>query len=541
MAVVLLYAATYSSVPTSDGYHWVAVVDRGTARELLPAYHALPMYLVFHLKGLLASAGVPVETLPLVQGLNAALAATGASLLYSMVVVLGGGVARGLLGGGLLAVSFGYWYFANGELHHFSLVLLQAIFFLILHARARASGLSWPFLAGLGALNALAVLFHQENFLFGFAAVALLMVGRPWSAGLRDALVYTLTGSVATAGLAVLIGFGLRGSQSLDELVRWFFWVFYAAGDPQPYVLGNALTAFVRMCKGQLTALTFGTQVVADASRDPALLQIPTVSALTALTLLAYGLLILLLATLWRRRRTFSVTQRAAAAGCVVWLGAYKLLLHWWFWPTAPEYHIVTLPPLILLLILGATAWRARSQSMRARGSWAIGAPVALLVLVALTNFQAAILPWHRYGEMKDALAEEVRTTFRADDLLVSSESGIDPVLARTGEHLHLKAILGRSSPQAGLATIRAAIAGQRTAGRRVFVYNLVPSPFSLLGLGQAAALRGEPPPTAQDIEGLLEDLRRTYTLVPVLAYWEETKEPLYLFGRRSEWIWEVR
>jgi hypothetical protein len=142
---------------------------------------------------------------------------------------------------------------------------------------------------------------------------------------------------------------------------------------------------------------------------------------------------------------------------------------------------------------------------------------------------------------MKDALAARARTMFRPDDLFVSSESGIDPVLARTGGHLPVKAVFDRSTPQTAVATIRAAIAGQLAAGRRVFVYNLVPSPFTLLGLGQAAALRGEPPPTAQDFEGLLEELRRTYILVPVLAYWEESQAPLYLFGRRSEWIWEVR
>ena len=113
-----LYGATYSSVPTSDGYEWVALVDRGAAREMLPAYHALPMYAVFLLGRLLAAAGLPVATLPLIQGVNALLAGAGAVLISRTVVVLGGGGALGLVGGGLLAVSFGLWYFANGELHH---------------------------------------------------------------------------------------------------------------------------------------------------------------------------------------------------------------------------------------------------------------------------------------------------------------------------------------------------------------------------------------------------------------------------------------
>jgi len=537
---VALYAATYSSVPTSDGYEWVALVDRGAAREMLPAYHALPMYAVFLLGRLLAAAGLPVATLPLIQGVNALLAGAGAVLLYRAVVVLGGGDALGLVGGGLLAVSFGFWYFANGELHHFSLVLLEVIFFLILRARARGEVLRWPALAGLGALNALAVLFHQENFLFGAAAVAMLMVGRSSREGVRDSLVYALTGSVATAGLAVLIGIGPRGSQGLDELLRWFFWVFYAAGEPQPYRLGNALSAVLRMAKGQLTALTFGTQVAADASRDPALLGIPAVSALTALTLMSFAIVVALVAALWLRRRALPMPLRAAAVGCLVWLGAYKVVLHWWFWPTAPEYHIVTLPPLILLLLLGSIARRAERSTARPRVPWALGAPLALLVLVALTDFAGAIRPWHQYGTMKDALAARARTTFRPDDLLVSSESGIDAVLARTGEHLRLKDVFVHSSGDAGFARIRAAIAGQLAAGRRVFVYNLVPSPFTLLGVAHAAGARGVPPPTAEDFARFAEELASAYALVPVLSYWEESREPLYLFGRRSAQIWQV-
>ena len=535
-----LYAATYSSVPTSDGYEWVALIDRGAAGAMLPAYHALPMYVVFLLGSLLAAAGVPVATLPLIQGVNAALAGAGAVLLCWTVVVLGGGAALGVVGGGLLAASFGFWYFANGELHHFSLVLLQVIFFLVLRARARGAELRWPALAGLGALNALAVLFHQENFLFGFAVVALLMVDRPLREGVRDSVVYALAGSAATMGLAVLIGIGPHGSQTLAELLRWFFWVFYAAGEPQPYRLGNALSAVLRMGKGQLTALTFGTQVVADASRDPALLRIPAVSALTALTLLSFACMAVLVAALWRRRRALPMPLRAAAVGSLVWLGAYKVLLHWWFWPTAPEYHIVTLPPLITLLLLGPIARRAEPSTARRRVPWAVGAPLALLVLVALTDFAGAIRPWHRYGAMKDGLAARARTMFRADDLLVSSESGIDPVLARTGEHLRLKDVFVHSSRDAGFARIRAAIDAQLAAGRRVFLYNLVPGPFTLLGVAHAAGARGEPPPTAEDFDRFAEELAGAYALVPVLSYWEESREPIYLFGRRSAPIWQI-
>jgi hypothetical protein len=536
-AVVTLYAVTYASVPTSDGYQWIAVIDRGDVREMLPAYHALPMYVVFHLQALLATAGVTLDTLRIVQGVNTGLAAAGAALLCATVVAVGGGVALGVVAGAGLAVSFAYWYFANGELHHFSLILMQMIFLVLLRARADGRGPSRTAIGALAALNAVAVMFHQENFLFGFAAIALLATGRPWRRGLADGVVYTVAGSAATAVLAVLIGVGLRGTEGLDGWLRWFFWVFYTAGDPQPYVLGNAATAFGRMAKGQLTALGFGTQIAVDALHDPGLLRIASVSVAIVLTLTAYAIVLGLAVRLWRRRRSLSPLARAAAVASVVWLGAYKLLLSWWFWPTAPEYHIVTLPPLLLLLALGALPDCAPG---RLRAVRRLAAPAALVALVGVVNLQMAIVPWRHYGRMKDALAERARVTFRPDDLFVSSESGIDPVLDGTGEHLKLKALFAASAPDAAASAVREAIATRLAAGRRVFVYNLEPSPFTLLGLTQAAVVRGAPPPAAADFDALASALRARYALVPALAYWEESKAPLYLYGRRQDWIFEV-
>jgi hypothetical protein len=347
-------------------------------------------------------------------------------------------------------------------------------------------------------------------------------------------------GSATTAVLAVLVGVGLQGADGVDAWLRWFFWVLYAAGDPQPYVLGNAAAAVGRMAKGQLTALAYGTQMVVDALRDPGLLRIASVSAAIALTSVAYALAAALLVRLWRRRRTMPPLARHAAVASLVWVGAYKLLLSWWFWPTAPEYHIVTLPPLILLLALGALPDPGERAPSFGRAARHLAAPAAFVALVGAVNLTAAIVPWQQYGRMKDALADRARAAFRADDFFVSSESGMDAVLDRTGEHMKLKAVFAASEPAAAASTVREAVADRLAAGRRVFVYNLEPSPFTLLGLTQAAAVRGAPPPTAADFEALAAALRSRYALVPVLAYWEESKAPLYLFGRRGDWIYEV-
>ena len=550
MAVALTYEATYASVPTSDGYQWIALIEGAGARERVPAYHALPMVLLAFLRDGLAAEGVSAGALAVIQAVNAALAGAAAVLLCATIEVLGGGILLGLAGGGLLAASFGSWYFANGELHHFSLVVIELIFYLLVRARALGSAPSIRAIAGLGTLNAVAVLLHQESFLFGAAAVALLAVGRPLLQGARDALVYAVSGSVATAVLALAVGVGLRGARGVDEWLRWFFWAVYSAGEPAPYAVGGPLGAALRAAKGQLTALTIGAQVVADAARDLALLRVPRVAVLLVLTALAAAIGVALLAALWHRRTTLGTPLRVAAAGALAWLAAYKLLLQWWFWPTAPEYHIATLPPLILLLLLGPIAAR-RSWSARlattppsvsvAPPRWAVAAPLALVALVAAIDAAGAIAPWHAYGRVTQALADRARAAWRPDDLFVSSESGIDAVLAPVGQHIALKNLFARSPRDGAMATLRAAIAGQLAAGRRVFVYNLVPSPYTLTGLAQAAAARGAPAPTAEDFGMFDRELRRRYAFVPVMPYWEEGRTPLYLLGQREEWIWEVR
>jgi hypothetical protein len=328
VVVIVLYRMTYSSVPTSDGYTWIAHINGGDPEQILPAYHALPMYLLFKLKQLLAGYGVAAPTLALMQTVNAALAGLGAVLLYSLITILEGGMLLGWLGGALLAVSFGYWYFANGELHHFSLILLQLIFLLLVRARIQARPHGYGFLVGLGLLNALAVLLHQENVLFGFAAVALLLVGRPWRQGLIDAGVYGVAGSLGTAVLAVLTGVYLRGARSTGDLLKWFFWLFYSSAEPQPYTLGNPATAILRMVKGQLTAFIFGTQVVSDAAREPMLLRSPVVPLTLGFTLVTYGIVVVLLVTLGTRRRSISAQWLVTGTGCTVWILSYKVFLH---------------------------------------------------------------------------------------------------------------------------------------------------------------------------------------------------------------------
>ena len=81
----------------------------------------------------------------------------------------------------------------------------------------------------------------------------------------------------------------------------------------------------------------------------------------------------------------------------------------------------------------------------------------------------------------------------------------------------------------------------ERRAGRRVYVYNMVPSRWTLEGLNAPDRNPYRDRYEAADFEAFVEQLRRRFELVPVLKYWEESKEPLYLYGRRTEPAFEVR
>ncbi len=538
--VFLLYHLTFSSVPTSDGYTWIAAVDQRDYDMILLADHPLPLYLISLLKPSLSALGVQVATLSLMQMVNAILAATGAVLLYSVVTLLTSSALIAECGGALLAASFGYWYFANGEIHHFGLVMILAIFLLVLRMRLSGRPYGNGFVIAIALLNSLAVMLHQEHFLFGFAVVAMLMVGRPWRRAMTEGLIYVVAGSIGTAALALAIGVLLLRVSTIKELVRWYFWPIFAA-DLQPYELGGFPSLLLRWLKAQLTAIVFGTQVVADVIRQPALLGYPKAVWLSGFTLVAYGFVAVLLVKLWKTRRLIQEHLLIPFIGCVVWLVSYKVFLHSWFQTPSTEYHVVTVPPLLLLLLLGSIAAYAEAGTDRRWRTLQAGSVAALLVLVFVINFWGGMLPWLRYGQMKDTLAIQFRTEFRPNDLFISAESGVDTVFQARGNYLRVKELFKDLSKAEGFRFISGLIRDQLRQDGRVFIYNFVPNAFTLRGINQAAVRHGHEPLSPRDFEEFLAELKKRYVLAPVLSYWEESKEPLYLYGERLETLWEVK
>jgi len=231
------------------------------------------------------------------------------------------------------------------------------------------------------------------------------------------------------------------------------------------------------------------------------------------------------------------------AIACAVWVLGYKVIVHAWLWPTVTKYQVVTVPPLIILSVLGGIVAQ-KSGGADGRSAWRIALLAALVVIVFTVDFWGGILPWRRYGDMKVALEARRAAEFRADDLFVSCESGIDPIFARLyrggdARHVSVKNEFVKRPAAEAFAAIRAAIAVQLRHGGRVFVYNFVPSAYSLIAINQSPRRAGQPLST-RDFDVFFDDLSRTYAVRPLFTYWEESKAPLYLFGERQEPFFEV-
>jgi hypothetical protein len=537
LGVLLLYVLTFASVPTSDGLSFIASVEEALRTGQLPIISNAPFsyHLAFVLKRAFVAASMEFPTLWIFQGLNAAATALGAVAFYRALRLFGGRPFWAFTGTMLVMTSYGVWYFANGEVHHVALAILLLLFYRVAALRREVEGpVPYASLIGLGLLNAVAVFFHQEHFLFGLVVVTLLMVGRPWRRGLREGLVYATAGSAWTFLLIVLVGRFLAGARTLRDIAAWYFWQLgYLVRDYSPEPLWMIAA---RLVKGQLTALLYGVQVISDALGNPALWRIGLVRAFSALTVLALLVAAGLALVAWRERRRLTGDLRALAAAAIVWLLAYPILLSWYF-PAVTEYYLKTVPPLVLLVVLGPIAREGAGLT----SGWLRAAGAALLALVVAVNAASAIAPWYRYGLMRQWIAAVATPMFRPGDLAVSTESGLDAVLAGRVDGLHMKNLLYREGKARGFETARAEIDARLRAGRRVFLYNLVPSRWTLQGLNAPGRNPRQDRYDTRDFEALLAELRARYDLVPVLAYWEEAKEPLYLFDRHLEPLFEVR
>jgi hypothetical protein len=536
----LLYQLTFAATPTGNGQWLLPLFARGDREKILLADWPLTGGLQFALTRLLAGPGAPFTPLGVVQTANALAAAGGIAAFCQTIVLLGGGARLGVLASALLATSFASWFSVNADTHHVALAATLGLFYLLVRRRAGGGPYGAGFVAALAALNGAAALLLRSAVLFGAGAAAAGFVGRPWRRAARDTALYVVVGAVTMAGLSLAVGMVLLGTRDPRALLHWYALNLRLVWEPhEAYEPTGLLVTPLKLIKGQLGALLYGTQALSDALREPALFARAKVAALIGLALAGYALLAALAVDVWRARARVVERSLLALALCGAWWLAGKVVLNWWFWPGAPKYHLQTVPPLLVLLLLGAIAGHlvAGEETRQRRRLRVVG---ALLVVVAVGNFWGAILPWYRYGQQRQALTALARSEFRDDDYFVTVELQPEILLGRPVEHLSVKDAFRTKSKPEGFDAARAAIAERVAAGRRVFACDLIPASYTLFGLNHMLGRRPGEQFTRADFEAFVAGLRERYVLTPVVTYWDEARAPMYLLGERSETIWRV-
>jgi hypothetical protein len=365
-----LYLATLTQSHTFDALSYALDVDTKPWQELFHPHHLAYGPLGALVRALAQALGWEGRAVLPLQVANALAGALGVMLFLRLVHRLTRRLDLALCGALLLGGSYAYWYYAvEVEVYTIAAVLLVgclALMAALLREPRREVA------ATLGALQGLAVLFHQTNVLLCVpVALALWLAGRqqPWAARRALWLAYGAPLALVAGGAYLLVGFGISGFRSPGEFGAW-------------------LTAYART--GWWGGPIERTQW-ADLERGLSSALAHPYGAL--LWLLLLGLVVLFLRHLLRRYRSLVLLLLA-------WLAVYGAFFFWWE-PDNAEFWIASFPPALLLLLLalgaGGRPWHA--------GVW-----VALAVGLAMVvgNYEAVTLRGSGFASPQRQIAAEL-------------------------------------------------------------------------------------------------------------------------------------
>lgn len=382
LGFLALYLATLTRVHTFDALSYILDVDRKPWPELFHPHHLAYGLLGALVKsiaqglGLVGSAALPLQLT------NALAGALGAALCYRVTLRASGRADLALVAALLLGGSYAYWYYAV----EVEVYTIAALFLLM--AMGRMPGLlqrpaprAW---LALGLAQGTAVLFHQTNVLLCGPILLLWWLAdwpaeRRWRAMLRGGLAYALPLAAIVGGAYLLVGFGLSGFRSWNELMAWM--TQYArtgwwGGAPDLERLGD---------------LALGLQQSFAWYGGWFFLLLMAVALMTAV---------------WR----MPGEQRRLAAVLGLWLLIYGGFFFWWE-PDNIEFWIACLPPLLLLLALGLSSGRRWGAP-----AW-LGLAAALLLLGL--NYAAISRRGDATRDLQRLITAELAVQSAAGDLLL--------------------------------------------------------------------------------------------------------------------------
>lgn len=327
LAVLGAYLATRTQVHTFDALSYVLDVDRKPWQEVFHPHHLAYGLLGATLRGMLSAMGWQGSVMVPLQVVNALAGALGIALFFDLVRGVTRRLDLALCAALLLGGSYAYWYYAV-EIEVYTI----ATVFLVLCLRLMIRLLKQPALhlwVVLGSVQAMAVLFHQTNVLLCVPIGVLLLYtamkadGNPWPCFLRHSLAYALPLVGVAGGAYLLVGVGISGLYSWSELSGWMLTYAHTGW------WGGAVT-------GE-TWSDLGTGLAHTLAYPGGAL----------LGLLLVGVLVFSLPRLWRAYPTL-------LALLMCWLLVYGGFFVWWE-PDNVEFWIASMPPAVLLLVLGLT------------------------------------------------------------------------------------------------------------------------------------------------------------------------------------------
>jgi len=514
---------TLSSWPVSDGPTWIHNIQTHNFQKIFLPNHLLPEFLILIQRNLLQMNAISLSPFVLIQWTNVLLVMVCAVLFFRILRRFNVSTMFTSIGVTMFVFSFSMWHFVNGEIHHFGLTALLIVFYLLLIYRAQPS---CNLAITIGLAHASANLLHQEHILMGIT-IALMMiielnVESKWSFFFTYLLVSAGMTLLGYAVVAVIV-YDIRSTSSF---MKWFFQFLYV--DSGHIMLTSQKYQFFRLIKGTLMSIHYGAQIVVDYIRYPEVrrLYLSQVYAfMSALTFLFMAFSSAVTGRLIFKRR---IKLNVGLLGCITWIISYKFL-NFFLAPESPEYHLVSTPPIIVILVFSSTT-KALKKAAR-----------LILIMTATSifcvNAFAAILPWKQYGLMMDRFKKRAQDIFVKHDFFISSESNLDSVIHADFEHIAMKELFFKKSKRDGFIYIQNTIREKLINGERVFVYNFIPSDYALRGIShrnQGANF------VQEDFVKMWKNLQNQYRFMPTYHYWEQTKSQIYLFNPTADTIWQI-
>jgi hypothetical protein len=387
LGCLVVYLNTLTQAHTFDALSYALDVDTKPWQELFHPHHLAYGPLGALVGALARGAGWQGGVVVPLQVVNAVAGAFGVALFFELVYSVLRRIDVALCAALLLGSSYAYWYYAvEVEVYTIAAVFLIVCLWLLV-AILRSPVLSLRTCVALGAVQGVAVLFHQTNMLLCVpVAIALLLAsGKQQTAGASRAvwwpwLAYALPLALVVGGAYLLVGFGISGFRSWGELVAW-------------------MTAYART---GWWGGTSGSDFWADLGTGLSSALAHPAGAL--LGWLLVGLVVLLL-----RRVALRYWRLVLCLGA--WLLVYGGFFAWWE-PDNAEFWIASFPPALLLLALALTAGGPR---------WHPGVWLTLAIGLAMVvgNYQAVMLRGSGAYAPQIAIAHALAEASEPGDLLL--------------------------------------------------------------------------------------------------------------------------